>query len=128
MKSLGFLCLILFSLTLFADPATVSVWTSGSTQTARAMFHGNPNVRVLGREEEMERYKEAGYLEVEERNQLFKDAGVWKKVDEPLMDEMDKDMFIMAIRSYTINELAKKYSQFSERELKDLKSRVEKAL
>lgn len=128
MKYLGFLLAFLISIPLLADQATVSVWTSGSTSAARKMFEGNPHVRVLGRQEEMERYKEAGVLEVEERNQLFKDAGVWKKVDEPKMDEMDKDMFILAIHQYKFEDLSKKYPQFSERELKDLKSRVEKAL
>lgn len=128
MKYLGFLLTFLISIPLLADQATVSVWTSGSTSAAREMFKGNPNVRVLGRDEEMQRYKEAGVLEGEERDQLFKDAGVWKKVDEPQMDEMDKDMFIMAIHQYKFEDLVKKYPQFSERELKDLKSRVEKAL
>lgn len=127
MKYLGFPLFFLLSIPLLAEQATVSVWTSGSTRAARAMFEGNPNVKVLGAAEEKQRYREAGVLEVEERNQLFKAAGVWKKV-EPQMDEMDKDMFIMALKQYKLAELVQKFSQFSEDELKDLKSRVEKAL
>lgn len=127
MKYLGFLFTFLISIPLLADPATVSVWAEGSTRAAREMFKDNPNVRVLGTAEEKERYREAGYLEVEQRNQLFKDAGVWKKVD-PQMDEMGKDMFIMALHEYKPEELRRKFPQFSDAELRDLKSRVEKAL
>ncbi len=116
----------MFAQLAYAEPASVTVWTKGSTRAARALFKPGHGVKILGEEEEMKRNREAGLLPVEQRNGIFEKAGVAKKIDER-MDEMDKDMFMMALRDYKLSELREDYPLFSERELKIMKSEVEKA-
>jgi hypothetical protein len=121
-----FAAVFYFAYSVFAEPADVTVWTSGSTRTARALFN-QPGVKVLGGREEEELYRRAGYLRVEQRNEIFREVGVDKKI-EASMDELDKDMFVMALREYTLTELRHGYPAFSEKELRMLKSKVEQAL
>jgi hypothetical protein len=115
-----------FAYSVFAEQADVTVWTSGSTRSARMLF-SQPGVKVLGAKEQQELYRKAGYLPVETRNEIFRAAGVIKKV-ESSMDELDKDMFVMALREYTLKELSEDYSAFSQSELRTLKTKVEQAL
>ena len=126
MRYLLIAAIFYFGYSVFAEPANVTVWTSGSTRAARALF-SQPGVKVLGAKEEQELYRKAGYLPVEKRNEIFHEAGVTKRVESG-MDELDKDMFVMALRSYTLKELREDYPSFSESELRTLKTKVEQAL
>lgn len=107
-----------------AEQAHVTVWTKGSTRSARALFKPGSGVKVLGAEEEQQRYREGGVLPVEERNALFRKIGVEPQVAQ--MDDLDKDMLIMAAREYNLRELRSDYPMFSEQQLKRLKSEVGK--
>jgi hypothetical protein len=91
------------------------------------MLFSQPGVKVLGAKEQQDLYRKAGYLPVETRDEIFREAGVIKKV-ESSMDELDKDMFVMALREYTLKELSEDYSAFSQSELRTLKTKVEQAL
>jgi hypothetical protein len=115
-----------FAYSVVAEQADVTVWTSGSTRSARMLF-SEPGVKVLGAKEQQELYRKAGYLPIETRDEIFREAGVIKKV-ESAMDELDKDMFVMALREYTLKELGEDYPSFTQAELRALKTKVERAL
>jgi hypothetical protein len=118
-----FACISHFSA---AEEVTATVWTRGSVPAARALFAPGSGVKVLGAKEEAERNREAGLLPIEERNAIFRNVGVESQIVQ--MDEMDRDMLIMAVREYTLRELQTDYPMFTLPQLKKLKRAVEKAL
>lgn len=125
MQRLAVLTLILAVVYAHADKPQVTVWTKGSIPAARALFAPNSGVKILGAEEERERNRESGLLTIEQRDSIFRKAGMFEKIDRQ-MDEFDKDMLAMALRDYTLQELSEDYPMFTKRELASLKTELEK--
>lgn len=106
-----------------ANP-TVTVWTRGYVDSARRLFKPGLPVRVLGSVESKERDRLTGHLQPRERNALFRKVGIETKVAS--MDEMEKDMLVMAAREYTVRELKTDFPKLSENQLQRLKEELGK--
>lgn len=106
-----------------ANP-TVTVWTRGYVDSTRRLFKPGLPVRVLGSVESKERDRQTGHLQPRERNALFRKVGIETKVAS--MDEMDKDMLVMAAREYTVRELKIDFPKLSENQLQRLKEELGK--
>jgi len=120
-----YVCLFLACLHAAAEELPgATVWTSGSVESARALFAPGSNVRILGREEEKRRDQKTGHLPPLERDAVFRKLGLESKVSG--MDEFDKDLLIMSAREYTVRELKSDYPMFSEAQLSKLKREVGK--
>ncbi len=127
-----YLCVTLMCWTAFAkDKAkpveqkpTVTVWTAGSIDSAKAMFAPNTNVRVLSAATEKQRELKAGYLPPHERDLLFRKIGIETGVSG--MDEFDKDVLMMSAREYTLRELVSDFPMLSEAQLKRLRDEMRK--
>lgn len=106
-----------------ANP-TVTVWTRGYVDSTRRMFKPGLPVRVLGSVESKERDRLTGHLQPRERNALFRKVGIETKV--AAMDEMEKDMLVMAAREYTVRELKTDFPKLSVNQLQRLKEELGK--
>jgi hypothetical protein len=103
---------------------TATVWTRGSVDSARKMFAPGAPVKILGRKEQEERDRDAGFVPPRERNALFRKVGIELKVAK--MDEFDKDMLVMSAREYNLRELKSDYPMFTDGQLRRLKEELRK--
>lgn len=101
---------------------TATAWTKGSVSSLRKMFAPGTPVKILGKEEERERDKDAGFVPPRERNAIFRKVGIEAKVAK--MDEFDKDMLVMSAQEYNLRSLKADYPAFTETQLRKLKEEV----
>ncbi len=122
LKRAMFLFLCAGAIDAAAEQPTATVWTRGSVDQARRIFSPSLPVKILGAQEEAERDRKSGHLQPRERDALFRKVGIETKVAQ--MDEMDKDMLVMAAREYSIRELKSDFPMLSENQLRRLKSEL----
>lgn len=106
------------------DGAKPFIWTRGNYDYLKTRLPANTFRFEDPQAARRRRFDEDGYLPPLERDALFRKLNLETKLQS--MDELDKDMLVMGAKAYTVPELAKQYPMLSLRQLRRLKSEVEK--
>jgi hypothetical protein len=99
------------------------IWTKGFYGSLKARFPSS-QFDYLDPETRRKDLLEQGYLQPSERDALFRKLNLETKLQQ--MDELDKDMLVMGAKAYSVPELVKQYPMLSGKQLRRLKTEVEK--